>query len=363
MCFLPGALHRIPYSDNFPLTHSNMREGTMGSKNKKVKAKASFSAFIALINWATMTPLHGEGSLLSGPHAFNQSVIEGPKVIYGVDNRFESELYPNRDFREKAKSVAGMVHRNKIVPNFRDSESHVFFKKSAKRSYDLCPDERFALQNVLPICSGFLAAPDILVTAGHCIETVADCKDYVWIFDYVEGTDTISNDNIYGCKEIIANKLDSSYFSLKDYAIIRLDKPVKNREPLKVRMKGRPNWGEPLVIIGHPLGLPQKVSDGAQVKIGNALGFLRPIKNLIRKRDFFMANLDAFGGNSGSPVFNEETGLVEGILVEGAEDFKEDQEQMCNRSIVKKDSGFVTDEKVFRINKMKPLKKLLQAAE
>jgi hypothetical protein len=37
--------------------------------------------------------------------------------------------------------------------------------------------------------------------------------------------------------------------------------------------------------------------------------------------DYFGANLDAFGGNSGSPVFNENTGEVEGILVRGYQDY------------------------------------------
>ncbi|WP_420540401.1 S46 family peptidase (plasmid) [Paenibacillus polymyxa] len=32
---------------------------------------------------------------------------------------------------------------------------------------------------------------------------------------------------------------------------------------------------------------------------------------------FFVANLDTYGGNSGSPVFNSDTHEVEGILVRG----------------------------------------------
>ena len=34
-----------------------------------------------------------------------------------------------------------------------------------------------------------------------------------------------------------------------------------------------------------------------------------------------MANLDTYGGNSGSAVFNAKTGLVEGILVRGEQDY------------------------------------------
>lgn len=337
----------------------------MGIKNPIRKSKSQrkrrwrvgLSACLAVVNWVTMTPLHGgediQKRLITPP-------LPVPKVIYGTDDRQEANLYPDRVFREKAKSVAGMVSRNKLAPDFRNNDLQNFFKKSAKRAFNLCENERFALQSVLPICTGFLAAPDVIVTAGHCIEREADCKNFVWVFDYVEGTERLKNSNVYGCKEIIGQSLKANNFTLKDYAVIRLDRKVEGREPLPIRMKGRPNWGEDLLVIGHPLGLPLKISDNAEVKMGNLLGIFKPIRNLIRKRDFFMASLDAFVGNSGSPVFNKETGLVEGILVEGAEDFKEDPELLCNRAVVKKDSSVVTDEKVFRARKIKPLMKLLK---
>jgi hypothetical protein len=36
---------------------------------------------------------------------------------------------------------------------------------------------------------------------------------------------------------------------------------------------------------------------------------------------YFRANLDTYGGNSGSAVFDANTGVVEGILVRGENDF------------------------------------------
>ena len=53
--------------------------------------------------------------------------------------------------------------------------------------------------------------------------------------------------------------------------------------------------------------MPTKIADGANVR------------NLQGK--FFQANLDTYGGNSGSAVFNVETGEVEGILVRGETDY------------------------------------------
>ncbi len=62
------------------------------------------------------------------------------------------------------------------------------------------------------------------------------------------------------------------------------------------------------MVIGHPAGLPTKVSGGAKVRDAGPTGH-------------FVANLDTYGGNSGSAVFNAKTGLIEGILVRGEIDY------------------------------------------
>ena len=41
----------------------------------------------------------------------------------------------------------------------------------------------------------------------------------------------------------------------------------------------------------------------------------------INKPGYFVANLDTYGGNSGSAVFNAKTGVIEGILVRGENDY------------------------------------------
>jgi V8-like Glu-specific endopeptidase len=95
--------------------------------------------------------------------------------------------------------------------------------------------------------------------------------------------------------------------SKDDYAFIELDRKVNDRQPLKVRKTGKISKGASLVVIGHPTGLPTKIADGANVRT--------------LQGKFFVANLDTFGGNSGSAVFNAETEEVEGILVRGETDY------------------------------------------
>ena len=93
-----------------------------------------------------------------------------------------------------------------------------------------------------------------------------------------------------------------------DFAYIELDRPVFGREPLKVRTRGKIKKNDKVFVVGHPTGLPVKVAGDS---------YVQTISNNI----YFQANLDTFGGNSGSAVLSEVTGLVEGILVRGDQDY------------------------------------------
>ena len=80
-------------------------------------------------------------------------------------------------------------------------------------------------------------------------------------------------------------------------------------------------------MIGFPSGLPCKVAANAKVS-QNTDTFV------------FTGNLDTYGGNSGSPVFNLTTHEVEGILVRGGEDFEFVTNTLggCIQSVVLTDS-------------------------
>ncbi len=227
-------------------------------------------------------------------------------VIYGEDNRkdvFESTDSP---MVELSKSTAAMIANTKITI----ASGVATIKGETLESRGICAEERFASQMTAANCSGFLVSENVLVTAGHCIKSEADCASNKWVFDYKMDSEKqtsmkVESSDVYSCSRIIARSLDQ--FSKDDFAVIQLDRKVTNRRPLAFRKSGRVAVGDSVVVIGHPSGLPTKIADGAKVRS--------------HAGKFFVANLDTYGGNSGSAVFNHRTGEVEGILVRGENDY------------------------------------------
>lgn len=241
-------------------------------------------------------------------------------VIYGEDNRKDVFESTDSAFVELSKSTAAMISSSNLKAG-RIGE--ITINSNSLQSRGICAKERFSKQISAANCSGFLVAPNIIVTAGHCIKNEDDCAAFKWVFDYkVDHADqtavNVASTAVYSCKKIISRSLDP--VSKDDYAVIELDRVAADRRPLAFRRKGKIAQGTQIVVIGHPTGLPTKIADGAKVR------------SLAGK--FFVANLDTYGGNSGSAVFNVKTSEVEGILVRGENDYIYDSTLGCQVSNV-----------------------------
>lgn len=232
-----------------------------------------------------------------------------PEVIYGEDDRrdlFESDASPVG--RELARSTVALVKKADLAsaPN----GGLKLPTETFGTAYGLCADEPFREQPNPAFCSGFLVAPDTIATAGHCVTSQADCDGLAFVFDFAydsRGADptAVNASNVFSCKSIVATQAPGDG---ADFAVVRLDRAVTGRTPVTIRRDGKVADGAPLVVVGHPAGLPTKIAGGAKVRTNAAAGF-------------FVANLDTYGGNSGSAVFNATTKEVEGILVRGEQDF------------------------------------------
>lgn len=234
------------------------------------------------------------------------SLFASEYTIYGEDNRKDPFEVTNPLYLELAKSTAAMIHKDDLqylgLKILLSGPSYGWV-------HGLCENERFYNQPEVAMCSGFLVKENVIVTAGHCIKSSEDCADYKWVFNYkvTKASDrsvTIDAQDIYGCKNVIATKYEPN--NNFDYAVIEIDRNVKGAKPL-VLSEDRVEEDDELVMIGHPAGLPQKITDSGRV----TWAYQR----------YFVTDLDAFGGNSGSAVFNAESGEVVGILVSGDKDF------------------------------------------
>lgn len=235
-------------------------------------------------------------------------------VIYGVDNRKDVFESTDSALVELSKSTAAMIS----LENLKDANGEIQISSRTLEERGICAKERFSQQMSAANCSGFLVSPTVLVTAGHCIKNEFDCSSYKWVFDFKvdhsdQGEVKVPKSSVYSCKKIISRTLDS--VSKDDYAVIELDRKVLDRRPLTFRKSGKISKSEAIAVIGHPTGLPTKIADGANVR------------SLSDK--FFVANLDTYGGNSGSAVFNLKTSTVEGILVRGENDYVNDNTEDC----------------------------------
>lgn len=232
-----------------------------------------------------------------------------PSVIYGQDDRLDFYQVTSADWQKRALSTVALIQKNKLSAV---ANGYKIQTSSYGKSQNLCSGEPFYDQVTAAFCSGSLIAPDIIMTAGHCVRTDTTCAGVRFVFNFAYKAmgitpDFVSEDDVYSCQSLIHSEMDSGTDS--DFALIRLDRPVVGRAALPIRQSGQIQEGDPLVVIGHPSGLATKISAGANVRSAVPSAY-------------FIANLDTYGGNSGSAVFNEQTGLVEGILVRGETDFK-----------------------------------------
>lgn len=233
-----------------------------------------------------------------------QPSAAGSKTLYGGDSRLD--FFEVTDPAERAAMPAA-------VSIFRDTtlkeDGDVYVVGGALFGHErreICPGERFWEQRSAAYCSGTLVAPDLVVTAGHCMgeknKEPSRCERARFVFGYAvstegEATDTIAKSNVYSCAkvEIYANN------AAGDYAVVRLDRPVRGRAAARPHMDVLPSAGSGIFTVGGPYGLPLKVVNDASVRFMSKAG------------TFFGTNLDTSGGNSGGGIFAARDGSLIGV--------------------------------------------------
>src|SRR5262249_28461083 len=88
------------------------------------------------------------------------------RPVYGVDNRKDIYEISDPDILKLERSVAGFFYDT----DFETNAGNTILKRTPfDPMFHLAPSERFQDQPQEAYCTGFLVAPDLLMTAGHCL--------------------------------------------------------------------------------------------------------------------------------------------------------------------------------------------------
>ncbi len=260
----------------------------------------------------------------------------GEKSIYGVDNRLDFFAAP-AELQALSDSVVSFW--NPISLSKLNSGGVKLNLLNFGKRMNLCPGEKFSEQASGGDSSGVLVGDDLVLTAGHVIENDEQCGYTTVLFGFsIKGMggkapDKIPPGDVYRCVRIVKRFFADEPAILPagqtygpDFALIQLDRKVAGHKPLTIDRSAGLKNGDGIFIIGYPWGLPLKVAGDAVVR-----DFSPPAT--------FVANVDNFNGNSGSPVFSARTGQIEGILVRGdGPDFVKTSEG-CNKTTVFSQAG------------------------
>ena len=265
------------------------------------------------------------------------------QVIYGIDDRKDLYEVDSSLIKKLSQSVAVKIDNSNLIEN---TDGFDLVDHSLEQSYgSMCKEEKYLNQSNAGDCSGFLLDETTIVTAGHCIEKDSECLDHKWVFGFaMDSADkkhfSFSREAVYQCEKIIARTYTDDGL---DFAVIKLNRAVVKRDALSVRHEGKISSDSKLVVLGYPFGLPLKVTANAKVRNNS-------------NEDFFIINSDTFRGNSGSPVINLDTGVVEGIIVRGDSDFKSSETQPCYGANVNSEDGGRGEDIIRITNILKVLK-------
>lgn len=130
-------------------------------------------------------------SLLS-LNAQDKKIIEYPfaepgtdvsRGVFGTDDR--KEVKDAEGYEDFVRATAVMIRKDNIYNDeFYSWSLREKIQNKYGKNVEISEEVRFLDQPAIGSCTGFLIAPDILVTAGHCINSMEEANQFVWVFNY-----------------------------------------------------------------------------------------------------------------------------------------------------------------------------------
>jgi len=310
-----GARQSIVLRDDWPRSHVNpfcldltLYGQARGRKTRKTSSKWRGERYNGRVrNLAPVAlALWGAGCAPAAPEV--QQDEQG--VVYGADSRMEYYAHPDPTLRARTlESTVALVRPSRV--DMSNPNALRIDHRTLGEDEDLCVGEAFFDQQVGASCSGTLVDWDLVLTAGHCVDDLAECQARLFVFDlFYEAPGQLANigpQDVFQCRKIVARRNSGDI----DYALVQLDRPVTApRRPAPVSMLDMPlTLGSSVSVVGFPDGIPAKLDSEGVVIIDGTPDL-----------EAFDATLDTFGGNSGSGVYNAE-GVLVGNLARGQTDY------------------------------------------
>lgn len=232
-------------------------------------------------------------------------------IFYGDDRKDFHEIKEPK-IKELSASIPSLIQKEKLIE--KDDHWQINTKSLENSSYKFCSDANFAQEKLLANCSASLIAPDLVLTAAHClekdwVESIYHPRAYMIVFDYKkthkdEEITKLPKENVYEIEDNMP-LYEYSWNNMLDVAILKLKRPVTDRRPIKLNLNHDYSTATPLFVFGYPLGVSQKLTDESNIiSVGET-------------QNSFRHYLDTFSVNSGSAIFDKDTYEIIGVHVRG----------------------------------------------
>ena len=201
----------------------------------------------------------------------------------------------------RAEPLAASAAYERILGVSKDLQAWSFLPRGARAARTVARISVRENGRELPLGTGFLVSPSLLMTNHHVL-TDADAARQC----FVEFEAQVTVDNTLQTPTRL--EIDPDGFFLADerldFALVQVAPGPERRPPGEAfgwnRLSAQPGKlviGEPVNVIGHPMGRLKEIA-------------LRDNRLLVRLDDFLHYLTDTEPGNSGSPVFNDQWEVV-----------------------------------------------------